>query len=164
VALNTFGVTAALLQSDLLPHYAFNATSSPTATAVGTIVTRLAARLCGHIQHRGLDPAGIDATGEPLAFYNCQALLLAGVASHVARAFTGKKTAEGLVESWRAEWEEGLKRLATEVGAKEILADALSRSSHSGYVHSHVHAGSDRPTTVGDIEIDDPEFVRDMDL
>ena len=46
---------------------------------------------------------------------------------------------------------------------KAFLSDIVSRTSTAGFIRTHV-ADSDTPSATTDTEVDDPEFVRDMEL
>lgn len=164
MAYSAFSVTATLLQSDVFPTYpAFSATTQPTSTAVGTIIQRRAALVCGYVDALGLDASAIDSTGEPLSFYFLQRLVLVGSAIDVAAAFTGKSRGDGLVGTWRQEWNDGIKRLADVRQAKVALVDAFS-TSRPGYIRTHIQHGSQTPSGSSDVLIDNPEFTADMDL
>ena len=162
MAFSTFGVTAATLQSDLLPQYTLDASSRPTSTRVAEIINRRAAKVSGLVDALGIDSSGLDSDGEPIAYYYCQRLVMVGAAADVAAAFAGRKPADGLVETWRSEWREGCEDLAGP-RAKALLRDAITASSPL-IMRTHIQHGSDRPSAAGDIEIADPAFVRDMDL
>lgn len=161
--LATFSVTSALLQSDCFPHYTFGATSHPTATAVGTIITRKGAQVSALVQALGIDPSTLDAVGEPVAFSLLQRLVLVGAAYEVALAFTGRGVPGEVVDTWRREWRDGIKDLSDARTARAILVDAYGAAT-AGRIRTHVQSTSSLPTTSTDLEIDDPEFVRDMDL
>ena len=163
MAASTFGVTAALLQSDMFPHYTFSATSHPTSTAVGTIITRAGAVVSGLVDARGLNANALDATGEPIAYYFCQRLTLVGAALDVARAFTGSGAPGELVDTLRREWMDGLKALRDPQLGKAMLVDAYG-SATAGRIRTHVQDTSSLPTTSTDLSIDDPEFTGGMDL
>ncbi len=160
---SVFGATAALLQSDYFPHYTFGATSHPTSTAVGTVLTRVGAIVSGRVQGLGLDPSAIDNTGEPIAYQFCQDLVLAGAAYRVGLAFTGRGMPGDVVDTWRRAFRDGLKDLSDARTARVVLVDAYGAAT-AGRIRTHVQEASTRPTATSDIEIDDPEFVRDMDL
>ena len=163
MAHSTFGVTAAILQSDLLPHYTLSATSSPTDTRVAQIINRKAAIVSGLVDALGLNAAALDAAGEPIAFYFCQRLVLVGVAADVALAFVGRATSEGLVFSWLREWNDGLKSLRDPTLAKSMLSDALT-TAHAPFIRTHIQESGDTPTVASDILVEDPVFTADMDL
>lgn len=164
MAYSAFGATAALLQSDMLPHYAFSATSSPTSTRVETIIARRAARVSGLVDMAGLDASALDVVGEPIAFYFCQRLTLVGAAIDVALAFTGGQRSDDLVEAWRKEWDEGIGTLRGP-GLRAALADAVTAGTVTGRgFRSHVQHGSDVPSAAGDVGVDEPTFTQDMDL
>mgnify|MGYP001565818052 CR=1 FL=1 len=164
MAFSTFGITAAIVQSDALPNHTLNATSSPTDTRVAQLINRRAARVSGLVDQRGIDASALDAAGEPTAFYACQRLVLVGAAIDVALAFTGRAPDDGLVAAWRQEWREGIEALSGP-GAKAFLGDALTRATATGLSpRTHIQHGSDTPSGSADVEIDVPAFLRDMDL
>ena len=163
MALNLFGVTVTTLGDDCFPKYTFDATSAPTSTRVTEIINRAAALVCGPIQARGLDPASIDATGEPLSYYACQRLVTVGAAVDVSSAITGYRLADGLVDTWRREWTEGRERLENDEKIRLLLPDALT-GAHAGAVYTHVQASSDTKRDASDIELPAPVFTSDMDL
>ena len=164
MAYSAFGATAAILASDLMPNQTLGATSSPSTTNIDArIIPRRAARVSGLVDALGLDSSALDSTDEPISYWFLQRLVLVGTAVDVALAFTGQAPDGEMVDAWRDEWQDGLAALSDPRQAKVLLVDALTTTSPL-LLRTHIQHGGQTPSTSGDIEVDDPIFVRDMDL
>ena len=163
MAISLFSVTAAVLASDLLPTYTLGAATNPTDTRALEIIRRRAAMVSGAVDALGLDASALDATGEPIAFYFCQRLVLVGAAADVALAFTGHVPSDGLVSGWRSEWEDGMRTLRDPQRAKAALHDAVG-ATFANQIRTHVQAAGSVASEDTDVALDAPEFSAGMDL
>ncbi len=163
MAINLFGATEALLESDYLVHYTFTTTSKVTSAAITTILNRKAARISGLVDALGIAPESIDNTDEPISFQNLQDIVLCGTAASVAKAFTGLKSQDGIVAVWQEHWDEGVRLLGDTDSAKALLSDSLTNAA-AGFTRTHIQAGNENTTRNSDIDVEDPIFTEQTSL
>ena len=114
MAVNVFGLTAALLRADYLPQADdFSAVSSPTATSVARILDQKAAELQGRLLRQAISAAAIT-TATSSEYLWCQETLGLMVMIRVVGLMTGVNPE--LVVEWQARLDERLLRLADDGG------------------------------------------------
>jgi len=136
MAINKFGLTATIVQQTRFPNFTFDATSSPTASTVETLIEQKAAWLNGFLNSAGFDASAIDSTGEPISYFILRDLLLDGITYEIERSFTTQdpERARALEERWN----NGLNRI---IRHPEILSDAFSKKVQRQAVpRSHRHS------------------------
>jgi len=134
MAINKFGLTAAIVQQRRFPNFTFNSTSSPTDITVENLIENKAAWLSGVLEAVGFTASDIDSTGEPISYYLLQDLLLDGVAYEIHRSFTTQDPERARAE--RENWERGLERI---LNNPEILSDAFAKTRKVAVPCSHRH-------------------------
>lgn len=110
MAITTFGVTAADVQSTYFPQLgAFTAASNPTALSVARYVNEEAATLMGALAQEGLAAAALVEATYPAAFMWCAETVRLGVACK-AYSVMSQRNPE-ILKDWRAELKARYKRL-----------------------------------------------------
>ena len=132
MAVEVFGVVFGDVERRLKP-FVFDASSNPTSTEVGTVITEVAGDVNGHIEALGFDPAGITVASNPRSYQILARLIADGAAAEVYRALSARDPSRS--KQLDAQYNKQLDRI---LRTPQMLGDAFSRTSNPGGYRSHV--------------------------
>lgn len=129
MAISIFGVGHENVHSEYFPSLiSFSGSTKPTATTVGTMIEKEAARLLGALAAAGVDGDTISADAGatyPSSYAWCQDTITLGVAIRVMRAIAG----DGAVPKYWQETLESRYEMLKESGGVVLGGDAPGGSS-----------------------------------
>lgn len=160
MAVTTFSITAATVQTAHFPHWQpFSATTKPTSTQVATWITEEAADLGGKLALKSIAASGIDSD-TPNALAWCQKTLKLMVAVRVAKAATASnpelaKTLQDDIDARLEALDKHGATLLVDVTASETGNPPEGPTTHISTYSLTVDDSSDMSTTVPRLRRDD---------
>jgi len=157
VAVEKYGVTAAIVEEEILGRYVSGSGTPITTTKLGELVTTAAAHINSLVYQAGSTPTDINNTDHPIAYRRLRDMVAKDAAVRALRVWVPAQS------DLRTELQDSLNLDIVDLlrNPRGFFAEAYSRASHAPF-RSHTLS---IPTTLDEdpVEDNDPDFTTEFE-